>query len=163
MLVLPRQPHGPTEPKMQLAAMKANLDWVVESLGGKAQAATMTFFGMSMTRTAMAAAMALYRLCFPRRASSSSNILNRPGPILLFSLASVRPTENYLAQAYSNRSPSSPPALQNCSRRFPPAPTFSPAFLRMSQISSVVVVFPFVQVMPTSYAFVYRAENSISE
>ncbi|HEX7296638.1 MAG TPA: S9 family peptidase, partial [Pyrinomonadaceae bacterium] len=27
MLVLPRQPHGPTEPKMQLAAMKANLDW----------------------------------------------------------------------------------------------------------------------------------------
>jgi dipeptidyl aminopeptidase/acylaminoacyl peptidase len=27
MLVLPRQPHGPTEPKMQLAAMQANLDW----------------------------------------------------------------------------------------------------------------------------------------
>lgn len=27
MLVLPRQPHGPTEPKMQLAAMKANLEW----------------------------------------------------------------------------------------------------------------------------------------
>jgi dipeptidyl aminopeptidase/acylaminoacyl peptidase len=27
MLVLPRQPHGPTEPKMQLAAMNANLDW----------------------------------------------------------------------------------------------------------------------------------------
>ena len=27
MLVLPRQPHGPTEPKMQLAAMKANVEW----------------------------------------------------------------------------------------------------------------------------------------
>lgn len=27
MLVLPRQPHGPTEPKMQIAAMQANLDW----------------------------------------------------------------------------------------------------------------------------------------
>jgi dipeptidyl aminopeptidase/acylaminoacyl peptidase len=27
MLVLPRQPHGPTEPKMQLAAMQSNLDW----------------------------------------------------------------------------------------------------------------------------------------
>ncbi len=27
MLVLPRQPHGPNEPKMQLAAMKANLEW----------------------------------------------------------------------------------------------------------------------------------------
>ena len=27
MIVLPRQPHGPTEPKMQLAAMQANLDW----------------------------------------------------------------------------------------------------------------------------------------
>ena len=27
MLVLPRQPHGPTEPRMQLAAMQANLDW----------------------------------------------------------------------------------------------------------------------------------------
>ena len=27
MLVLPRQPHGPTEPKMQLAAMQANLEW----------------------------------------------------------------------------------------------------------------------------------------
>jgi dipeptidyl aminopeptidase/acylaminoacyl peptidase len=27
MLVLPRQPHGPIEPKMQLAAMQANLDW----------------------------------------------------------------------------------------------------------------------------------------
>jgi len=27
MLVLPRQPHGPNEPKMQIAAMQANLDW----------------------------------------------------------------------------------------------------------------------------------------
>lgn len=39
MLVLPRQPHGPNEPKMQLAAMKANLDWFEKYLGGKAQAA----------------------------------------------------------------------------------------------------------------------------
>jgi dipeptidyl aminopeptidase/acylaminoacyl peptidase len=35
MLVLPRQPHGPTEPKMQLAAMKANLDWFEKYLGSK--------------------------------------------------------------------------------------------------------------------------------
>jgi dipeptidyl aminopeptidase/acylaminoacyl peptidase len=34
MLVLPRQPHGPTEPKMQLAAMKANLEWFEKYLGG---------------------------------------------------------------------------------------------------------------------------------
>jgi dipeptidyl aminopeptidase/acylaminoacyl peptidase len=27
MLVLPRQPHGPNEPKMQVAAMQANLEW----------------------------------------------------------------------------------------------------------------------------------------
>lgn len=27
MLVLPRQPHGPNEPRMQIAAMQANLDW----------------------------------------------------------------------------------------------------------------------------------------
>ena len=27
MIVLPRQPHGPNEPKMQLAAMLSNLDW----------------------------------------------------------------------------------------------------------------------------------------
>jgi dipeptidyl aminopeptidase/acylaminoacyl peptidase len=33
MLVLPRQPHGPTEPKMQLAAMQANLDWFEKYLG----------------------------------------------------------------------------------------------------------------------------------
>lgn len=35
MLVLPRQPHGPTEPKMQMAAMQANLDWFEKYLGGK--------------------------------------------------------------------------------------------------------------------------------
>lgn len=34
MLVLPRQPHGPTEPRMQLAAMQANLDWFEKYLGG---------------------------------------------------------------------------------------------------------------------------------
>jgi dipeptidyl aminopeptidase/acylaminoacyl peptidase len=33
MLVLPRQPHGPTEPRMQLAAMQANLDWFEKYLG----------------------------------------------------------------------------------------------------------------------------------
>ena len=27
MIVLPRQPHGPTEPRMQLAAMQSNLEW----------------------------------------------------------------------------------------------------------------------------------------
>ena len=27
MLILPRQPHGPNEPKMQIAAMQSNLDW----------------------------------------------------------------------------------------------------------------------------------------
>jgi len=37
MLVLPRQPHGPNEPKMQLAAMKANLDWFEKYLGGKSE------------------------------------------------------------------------------------------------------------------------------
>ena len=35
MLVLPRQPHGPTEPKMQLAAMNANLEWFEKYIGGK--------------------------------------------------------------------------------------------------------------------------------
>jgi dipeptidyl aminopeptidase/acylaminoacyl peptidase len=35
MLVLPRQPHGPNEPKMQLVAMKANLEWFDRYLGGK--------------------------------------------------------------------------------------------------------------------------------
>ena len=37
MLVLPRQPHGPTEPKMQLAAMKANLEWFEKYLGAKGE------------------------------------------------------------------------------------------------------------------------------
>lgn len=37
MLVLPRQPHGPNEPKMQLAAMKANLDWFEKYIGAKSQ------------------------------------------------------------------------------------------------------------------------------
>ncbi len=27
MIVLPRQPHGPNEPKMQVAAMQSNLEW----------------------------------------------------------------------------------------------------------------------------------------
>jgi len=35
MLVMPRQPHGPNEPKMQLAAMRANLEWFEKYLGGK--------------------------------------------------------------------------------------------------------------------------------
>jgi dipeptidyl aminopeptidase/acylaminoacyl peptidase len=37
MLVLPRQPHGPTEPKMQLAAMKANLEWFEKYIGAKGE------------------------------------------------------------------------------------------------------------------------------
>lgn len=37
MLVLPRQPHGPTEPKMQLAAMKANLEWFDKYIGAKGE------------------------------------------------------------------------------------------------------------------------------
>lgn len=37
MLVLPRQPHGPNEPKMQLAAMKANLEWFDKYIGSKAE------------------------------------------------------------------------------------------------------------------------------
>lgn len=35
MIVLPRQPHGPTEPRMQQAAMQANLDWFDKYIGGK--------------------------------------------------------------------------------------------------------------------------------
>jgi dipeptidyl aminopeptidase/acylaminoacyl peptidase len=35
MLVLPRQPHGPNEPKMQLAAMKANVEWFEKYIGSK--------------------------------------------------------------------------------------------------------------------------------
>lgn len=37
MIVLPRQPHGPTEPKMQLAAMNANLEWFDKYIGAKSQ------------------------------------------------------------------------------------------------------------------------------
>jgi len=33
MIVLPRQPHGPNEPKMQLAAMQSNLEWFEKHLG----------------------------------------------------------------------------------------------------------------------------------
>lgn len=35
MLVLPRQPHGPNEPKMQLATMNANLEWFEKYIGSK--------------------------------------------------------------------------------------------------------------------------------
>ena len=35
MLVLPRQPHGPNEPKMQLAAMQANVEWFDKYIGKK--------------------------------------------------------------------------------------------------------------------------------
>jgi dipeptidyl aminopeptidase/acylaminoacyl peptidase len=35
MIVLPRQPHGPNEPKMQLAVMQANLEWFEKYLGVK--------------------------------------------------------------------------------------------------------------------------------
>lgn len=35
MLVLPRQPHGPNEPKMQLSAMQANLEWFEKYIGKK--------------------------------------------------------------------------------------------------------------------------------
>jgi dipeptidyl aminopeptidase/acylaminoacyl peptidase len=37
MLVLPRQPHGPNEPKMQLATMKANLEWFEKYIGSRAE------------------------------------------------------------------------------------------------------------------------------
>ena len=35
MLVLPRQPHGPNEPKMQLITMKSNLEWFEKYIGSK--------------------------------------------------------------------------------------------------------------------------------
>jgi dipeptidyl aminopeptidase/acylaminoacyl peptidase len=35
MIVPPRQPHGPNEPKMQIAAMQSNLDWFEKYLAGK--------------------------------------------------------------------------------------------------------------------------------
>jgi len=37
MIVLPRQPHGPNEPKMQLAVMDANLEWFDKYIGAKSQ------------------------------------------------------------------------------------------------------------------------------
>jgi dipeptidyl aminopeptidase/acylaminoacyl peptidase len=35
MIVMPRQPHGPNEPKMQVATMQSNLDWFDKYLGAK--------------------------------------------------------------------------------------------------------------------------------
>jgi len=35
MIILPRQPHGPNEPKMQIAVMQSNLDWFEKYLGAK--------------------------------------------------------------------------------------------------------------------------------
>ena len=37
MLVLPRQPHGPNEPKMQVITMKSNLEWFDKYIGGKSE------------------------------------------------------------------------------------------------------------------------------
>jgi dipeptidyl aminopeptidase/acylaminoacyl peptidase len=39
MLVLPRQPHGPNEPKMLLKVMETNLEWFDKYVGPGAQAA----------------------------------------------------------------------------------------------------------------------------
>ncbi len=39
MLVLPRQPHGPNEPKMQLICMQSNLEWFEKYLNGGGQTA----------------------------------------------------------------------------------------------------------------------------
>ncbi|HEX9425548.1 MAG TPA: prolyl oligopeptidase family serine peptidase [Pyrinomonadaceae bacterium] len=36
MMVLPRQPHSPNEPKMQIAVMQSNLDWFEKYLGAPA-------------------------------------------------------------------------------------------------------------------------------
>jgi len=35
LLALPRQPHGPTEPKMILKVMQTNVDWFEKYLGNK--------------------------------------------------------------------------------------------------------------------------------
>jgi dipeptidyl aminopeptidase/acylaminoacyl peptidase len=35
LLALPRQPHGPTEPRMNLIAMRTNVDWFAKYLGEK--------------------------------------------------------------------------------------------------------------------------------
>lgn len=40
MLILPRQPHGPNEPKMQMIAMQSNLDWFDKYLAPSPTAAT---------------------------------------------------------------------------------------------------------------------------
>jgi CubicO group peptidase (beta-lactamase class C family)/Tol biopolymer transport system component/poly(3-hydroxybutyrate) depolymerase len=40
MLVLPRQPHGPTEPKMILKVMQTNLEWFDKHLGAKSPEST---------------------------------------------------------------------------------------------------------------------------
>lgn len=37
MLVLPRQPHGPNEPKMLLKVMQTNIEWFDKYLGGKGE------------------------------------------------------------------------------------------------------------------------------
>ena len=34
MIVLPRQPHGPNEPRMILKVMQTNLEWFEKYLGG---------------------------------------------------------------------------------------------------------------------------------
>jgi dipeptidyl aminopeptidase/acylaminoacyl peptidase len=39
MLVLPRQPHGPNEPKMLLVTMQSNLEWFEKYLGNRTQVA----------------------------------------------------------------------------------------------------------------------------
>jgi dipeptidyl aminopeptidase/acylaminoacyl peptidase len=35
MLVMPRQAHGPTEPKMMLKIMQTNVEWFDRYLGNK--------------------------------------------------------------------------------------------------------------------------------
>jgi len=35
MLILPRQPHGPTEPRMILKTMQANIDWFEKHIGSQ--------------------------------------------------------------------------------------------------------------------------------
>jgi hypothetical protein len=34
MLVMPRQAHGPTEPKMLLKVMQTNVEWFDKMIGG---------------------------------------------------------------------------------------------------------------------------------
>jgi len=40
MLLLPRQPHGPTEPKMMLKIMQTNLEWFEKYLNPPAAGKT---------------------------------------------------------------------------------------------------------------------------